>query len=215
MDTKHLAHTVLATLVSRQIQDGRNCTRDEDGFIVESDTCFVGFWYTRTGVIVKWSIFLGLSAILGLYLLLGYMHARRRLRKGLAPLAYHRWLVSRSELARVDPRYRPPNASAMPYNPNSNSGGYQYYGDGIYGMSNMPPPPVYDPNAPRPPMYDGLATTAPPGATKVDPQQTSGITTAAPTRQATVVEDDFEAPAGPPPNAMRPENTGSSNPFLR
>jgi hypothetical protein len=112
----------------------------------------------------------------------------------------------------------------MPYNPNNNNNnnnnnsGYQYYGDGIYGMNNMPPPPVYDPNAPRPPMYDGLA---PPGATKVDPQQpTSGVTAnepAAPRRQATAVaeEDDFEAPAGPPPNAMRPENTGSSNPFLR
>jgi len=57
---------------------------------VEEDGRSVPFWFTRTGVIVKWSVCLGLLVILGLYLFFGYQHAQRRLRKGLKPLAYHR-----------------------------------------------------------------------------------------------------------------------------
>ncbi|KAK0730366.1 hypothetical protein B0H67DRAFT_548333 [Lasiosphaeris hirsuta] len=168
--------SIAALLVSRQF---RECLRTDDGFIDE-DSCYVPFWYTRTGVILKWSLFLGLTALIGLYILLGYLHAKRRIAKGLAPLGYHRWLISRSQLARVDPRYQYPAANAMPYNPNN-----QYY-----NMHAMPPPPVYDPN--RPPMYPG-PPGPPDGATKVDPsQQDTGVE---PARRF----DEYQAPPGPPP----------------
>ena len=45
---------------------------------------------SQTGVIVKWSLFLGLLVFITLYLLIGYTHAKKRIRKGLPPLAYHR-----------------------------------------------------------------------------------------------------------------------------
>lgn len=75
-------------------------------------------------------------------MVLGYWHAKRRIQKGLAPLAYHRvrlfssslpptqihlpaihttntsppqWLVPRAQLARVDPRYA--YAAYPPNNP--------------------------------------------------------------------------------------------------
>jgi len=153
---------------------------------------------------VKWSIFLGLTLSVGLYLLLGYMHAKRRLRKGLMPLAYHRvrtspdkfklqrrltrlqWLVSRREISRVNPRY---GYSAGPV-------GYSTYRPDYYGMEPMPPP-VYDPNATRPPVYEG-----PEGGTKTAPSQW-------PTHRPEM--DDFAPPPGPPPPAVTAVHTGSSN----
>lgn len=103
---------------------------------------------------------------------------------------FPQWLVSRAELARVDPRYAYPQATYTNYRP----GYYQQYPPG-YNMQNMPPPPpMYDPSAPRPPMYDG-----PQGGSKLAPTQ------------------DYEAPPpGPPPPGPRPaerNDTGSSNPF--
>lgn len=98
---------------------------------------------------------------------------------------FPQWLVSRAELARVDPRYAYPQATYTNYRP----GYYQQYPPG-YNMQNMPPPPpMYDPSAPRPPMYDG-----PQGGTKLAPTQ------------------DYEAPPPGPPPAQR-NDTGSSNPF--
>lgn len=48
----------------------------------------------QTGVIVKWSLFLGLIVVIGLYFLFGYLHAQKRLREGLPPLGYHRVRLS-------------------------------------------------------------------------------------------------------------------------
>lgn len=141
----------------------------------------VPFWWTRTGHIVKWSIFLGLLALISLYLILGYAHAKRRMNKGLPPLGYHRFLVSRAQLARVDPRYAYPQPAAY---------GTYYPPNGGYGMYAMPPP-VYDPNAPRPPMYDGA---------KIDPNQSRTEQT---TRPAEQQAPDYEAPAGPPPGVRQ------------
>lgn len=98
---------------------------------------------------------------------------------------FPQWLVSRAELARVDPRYAYPQSTYTNYRP----GYYQQYPPG-YNMQNMPPPPpMYDPSAPRPPMYDG-----PQGGSKLAPTQ------------------DYEAPPPGPPPAQR-NDTGSSNPF--
>lgn len=44
----------------------------------------------QEGLIVKWSVFLGLMILITLYITIGYIHAKKRIRKGLVPLAYHR-----------------------------------------------------------------------------------------------------------------------------
>jgi len=77
------------TLIPRQYGSYRNCTQTEDGFIDE-DSCYVPFWSTKTGVIVKWSLFLAICVAFTLYLLIGYIHAKKRIQRGLPPLSYHR-----------------------------------------------------------------------------------------------------------------------------
>ncbi|KAI0011950.1 hypothetical protein F4779DRAFT_615130 [Xylariaceae sp. FL0662B] len=148
---------------------------------VEQDGRLIWFWYTKEGVIIKWVLFLSFILLIGLYLVLGRVHAKRRLRKGMKPMAYHAWLLSRQERARVDPQYAWPQASYTNYNHNQ-------AGPDYYGMHNMPPP-VYDPN--RPPMYEG--GPPPMGGGKVDPA-------------AARTSNDYAPPPGPPPPAaaMRP-----------
>lgn len=41
-------------------------------------------------MIVRWVLFFTIFGTITLYVLVGYLHAKRRLRKGLRPLAYHR-----------------------------------------------------------------------------------------------------------------------------
>ncbi|KAK4201773.1 hypothetical protein QBC40DRAFT_48579 [Triangularia verruculosa] len=226
-----------STIVARQYY--RNCTRDEDGYLISSDTCYVSFWNTKTGIIVKWSLFLGILVFFALYLLIGYIHARKRVQAGLPPLGYHRFLVDRATLAQVDPRYRYPQSSFTPYTPynqgypNGNGDGYQYY-----HMQGMPPPPVYDPNAPRPPVYE-----PPAGATKVGEENNVNVNVATtssppPTQDnggymyapppgpppppaavvapvpSSSVNDQYAPPPGPPPPAaVQPQGTGNTNPF--
>ncbi|KAL7620699.1 hypothetical protein AAE478_009694 [Parahypoxylon ruwenzoriense] len=154
---------------------------------VEQDGRLVWFWYTRTGVIIKWSLFLGISILLALYLVLGRIHAKRRVRAGMKPLAYHSWLLSRQEKSGVDPRYAWPQASFTTYQPGP---GYSAGPSGAYGMHSMPPP-VYDPNN-RPPVYEG-GPAAPPVGSKIDPAQTSSGS----------AQQDYAPPPGPPPAAAQ------------
>ncbi|KAK4110408.1 hypothetical protein N656DRAFT_770092 [Canariomyces notabilis] len=199
----------LAAILKRQ--QFENCSRTPDGFLDES-TCYVPFWATRTGTIIKWSLFFGLILLCVLYLLVGYVHAQRRLNKGLAPLGYHRFLVSRASLARVDPHYQysqPENTAIYPYAPGNN----------YYDMHAMPPP-VYDPNAPRPPKYE-----PPAGATKVDfslqheqGQQPAGeganyVPPPGPPPSSVQPPETYAQPPGPPPSSVQPQSTGSNNPF--
>lgn len=82
-----------AYLVQRQAtptsENGGQPTRTPDGFVVENGR-IVPYWYTREGLIVKWAVFLGLMVLITLYITIGYIHAKKRIRKGLVPLAYHR-----------------------------------------------------------------------------------------------------------------------------
>ncbi|RAL67990.1 hypothetical protein DID88_008714 [Monilinia fructigena] len=73
------------------------CDRFGDCF--ESD--HVPFWLTKTGQIIRWSVFWGLFIIFMLWIIIGYWHAKRRLRKGLKPLAYHRWMLNRRQRAQA------------------------------------------------------------------------------------------------------------------
>ncbi|KAK1635957.1 hypothetical protein BDP81DRAFT_489000 [Colletotrichum phormii] len=139
------------------------------GWVIQNGRA-IPWWYSRTGVIVKWSVFLGMTTLFAAFLIIGYAHGKRRLRKGLLPLGYHRWLFSRAQLARVDSRYAWPAATYNTYRPEYYNTHPQAQGGGYYGMQGMPPP-TYDPNSARPPMY------APPdGGSKVEPSQEYGVT---------------------------------------
>ncbi|KAI1282870.1 hypothetical protein F5Y07DRAFT_394835 [Xylaria sp. FL0933] len=156
-------------------------------YIERDDGDYVWFWYTTPGLIIKYTIFFALLLLLVGWVVGGRVHAKRRLRKGLKPLRYHAWLLSRYERAQVDPNYAYPQPVYGVYRPvygnNAGGGGADYY-----GMHPMPPP-VYDPT--RPPVYDG-----PPVGSKVDPvQERQGQ------GQTQTGADDYVPPAGPPPGA--------------
>ncbi|KAF4629613.1 hypothetical protein G7Y89_g8531 [Cudoniella acicularis] len=166
-------------------------TSNGQTFVVDDGR--VSFWWTRTGQIVRWSIFFGILFLFLAYMILGHWHAKRRINKGLKPLGYHRWLLNREQRARYDPAYQNPSVY---YN--------QYSEGGQYGMHPMPPP-MYDPNAQMPPTYQ-----PPPGATKVNPSQWSSQPTRRPATGSEEAAPSYEAPPGPPPAALRAENTGAS-----
>lgn len=120
----------------------------------------------------------------------------------LAPLltTHPQWLVSRAELARVDPRYAFPQSAYSTYRP-------EYYAQYRMQTDMPPPPPMYDPSG-RPPTY-----SAPVGGTKTAPSQW----TQAPTHRP-ADEEYGAAPPGPPPAhtaaaPVAPEHTGSTNPY--
>ncbi|KAH6669441.1 hypothetical protein B0J14DRAFT_517698 [Halenospora varia] len=170
--------------------------QERQTFVTSDGQVFVenghSFWWTREGQIVRWSIFFGIFFLFLAYMIIGYWHAKRRINKGLKPLGYHRWLLNRQQRARYDPAYQNPSV---------------YYNQ--YDMQANMPPPMYNPNAQMPPVYQ-----PPAGATKVDPSQWR----AEPTRRPAESDPapDYTAPPGPPPAALRPDNTGASNnPYLR
>lgn len=162
----------------------------------------------QEGRIVKWSVFLVIIVLITAYLLGGYLHARSRLKKGLPPKGYHRWMVPRPQLARVDPRY------GYPQQPGGHAQWTTYRPADAYGMQNMggmPPPPVYDPTAARPPGYE-----PPEGGSKVDPAQGMASWEQGQQREqgaGSAGDGNFAPPPGPPPPAVATNNTGNTNPF--
>jgi len=100
-------------------------------------------WYSPTAYVVKWSVLLALFVSFFLWITIGYYHARKRLKAGKPPLAYHRWLVPRSQ------RY--PQAVQN----------YQgYYRPNHYAMhESMDPPPAYS-NVDMPPTYQAPTKAA-------------------------------------------------------
>ena len=45
MASRFLADAVVGTLMARDRFE--NCTRDADGFVIDTDECYVPFWFTR------------------------------------------------------------------------------------------------------------------------------------------------------------------------
>ncbi|KAF4589479.1 ubiquitin-protein ligase Sel1/Ubx2 [Ophiocordyceps camponoti-floridani] len=127
------------------------------GWVREGDF-LVPWWQSRTGVIIKWVVFLVIVLLFTLYVLGGYLHARYRIKKGLPPLAYHRCLVAR--------RMQPPPMAGH-HNGWPQQGYYGPPPPNGFAMNNMGAPPVYDPT--RPPTYMGAPP--PDGGSKVDPSQ--------------------------------------------
>lgn len=179
----------MARIFSRQNLNTGNDGNDGQVEFVDGE---VPFWWTRKGEIIRWSIFLGIFLLLIAYMAIGYWHAKRRINKGLPPLGYHRWLLNRQQRAIYDPNYRNPSVY---YN--------QYPQGGQYGLQNIPPPPMYDPNAAMPPTYQ-----PPAGATKVDPSQWRSEPTRRPAENGEPAPS-YDAPPGPPP-AVTANHTGAS-----
>ncbi|EMD94460.1 hypothetical protein COCC4DRAFT_177518 [Bipolaris maydis ATCC 48331] len=134
---------------------------------VDGDTeCFVedGFWYTEKGIIIKWIIFALFFIIFFGWFVGGRIHARRRLRKGLPLLSYHRFLISYSERQRhgqVPQNHFTFYQTQNPYSVPNNAANPQYTQrqDGAWAE----PPPLYQ-NSDAPPQYfapQGSAKTAP------------------------------------------------------
>lgn len=130
--------------------------QDEYGLIV----------FTQDGYGVRYAIIALIFIAIALLLFGAYFHAQRRIRKGLPPLAYHRWLISRRR-------------RATPYPQQNNYAYYQQHDPAYppqqgYPMQNMgnhgnaefqPPPPAYG-NWEAPPVYQ-----PPQGASKVAANQ--------------------------------------------
>ena len=122
---------------------------------------------------VRYAIVSLLFGSLALFLLFGYWHAKRRIRRGLPPLRYHRWMV-RQHLRRAQmgyPHYR--TGSGYQYPMPQNGQGYRQaqYGAAQSGYgypmeSYAPPPPAYNVNDALPPVYQ-----PPEGASKVAADQ--------------------------------------------
>ncbi|KAI1251653.1 hypothetical protein MGN70_006221 [Eutypa lata] len=171
---------------------------DDDGIppgyvAVDDQGHYMYFWDTRTGIIIKWSLFLAFVLFITIWMIGGRRHALRRVRAGKKPIFGTGWLLSRQERGLVDPRYANPwpgQAVYVQYHPGGPHGQPPAGGGGWYNMQNMPPPPpVYDGN--RPPMYEGVDNAAPAaGNTKVDPDQANR-------------GSDYAPPAGPPPGVLR------------
>ncbi|KAF2013406.1 hypothetical protein BU24DRAFT_236978 [Aaosphaeria arxii CBS 175.79] len=133
------------------------CFRNGDGSI----SCYRdGFWYTDKGIIIKWVIFACFFGFFMLWFVGGYIHAKRRIKKGLPLLAYHRWLVPRRHY-NPQPQnhftfYSPQHQH--PYGPPP-----QQRPDGTWPQ----PPPTYAHDAP--PSYYAPPGGNPNGAAKMYP----------------------------------------------
>ncbi|KAF2789943.1 hypothetical protein K505DRAFT_365163 [Melanomma pulvis-pyrius CBS 109.77] len=139
----------------------RYCLEYTDGTV----ECFrEGFWYTDKGIIIKWCILAGIFFFFMAWFVGGYMHARRRMRKGLPLLSYHRWLVpynERKKWGQTPQNHFTFYATQPGYGPQSQQPHYAQRPDGTYPDA----PPLYNGND-APPGY-----SMPPGATKTNPNQ--------------------------------------------
>jgi len=150
------------------------------------------FWWSSDGERARWAFFGGIVALLILLVVIGHFLAKRRIRRGLPPSAWNRWLLSREQRAQFNPNYRNPVPDYV-YRPEQ------------YGMYAFPPP-VYDPNSQPPPSYQ-----PPNESSKVNPTQWMPE----PSRSQTTTGDaaaEYAPPVGPPPAAaLRPNQTGTSS----
>lgn len=129
----------------------------------------------QAGLAVRYAIAAVLFFLILAFFLGGYYHAKRRLRRGQQPLAYHRWMVRRQM------NYYPPQPRyGWPQDPNVGPS---------YGMEGYPPPPPAYNNAELPPpVYQ-----PPQGATKAMADQNFAHTSRAGESSAS---GGFAGPAG-------------------
>ncbi|KAL8940251.1 MAG: hypothetical protein Q9216_002905 [Gyalolechia sp. 2 TL-2023] len=112
---------------------------DDDG-----DAYDDGWWYSDTAEAIKWAIVAAIFLAILLFFAGGYFHAQRRMKKGQAPLRYHR--QNPYEMQPYPPP--PPGMSSDHIIDLADSSAYHH--------NEMPPPPRYEP---------------PQGASKTNPNQ--------------------------------------------
>ncbi|KAL9018922.1 MAG: hypothetical protein Q9185_003756 [Variospora sp. 1 TL-2023] len=129
---------------------GKRVVCDDSGYCYDEN-----WWYSETAEAIKWAVVVTILALL-VFCLAGYLHARRRVRAGQAPLKYHRWLLPR--------RQRMHQAPQAPHQQ------FTFYGhqQAPHEMQPYPaPPPAYhQAQMPPPPRYE-----PPQGASKTNPDQ--------------------------------------------
>ncbi|KAI9870176.1 MAG: hypothetical protein M1830_004564, partial [Pleopsidium flavum] len=91
------------------------------------------WWYSSTATAIKWAVMALIFFLLLAWFVGGYYHAQRRMKKGLPPLAYHRWLLPRSQRARFEPHTLQPQNQFSFYQAHNGRGD-------SYGMHAFPPP---------------------------------------------------------------------------
>ncbi|MCJ1451925.1 hypothetical protein MMC28_002265 [Mycoblastus sanguinarius] len=112
------------------------------------------YWgYSTTATAVKWAFVAAILLLFLLWFVGGYYHAQRRLKKGLPPLAYHRFLLPHHQRTRFMPQ---PQYAVYP----------QQNGYGESYPLQAFPPPAYNAEHIPPPMYQ-----PPEGASKANPTQ--------------------------------------------
>jgi len=148
--------------------------------------CNPGAWtntQSQTGLAVRYIIVVTLFVLVILFLLGGYIHAQRRIRAGLPPLAYHRWLVRRQQARWTAQAHYNPEPHGQP---------------GSYPMQNFqPPPPAYN-QWDAPPVYQppagGSKTMADQNIHPVSPEGRDGG------EGSNSANVSYPPPAHPPPN---------------
>ncbi|EME79123.1 uncharacterized protein MYCFIDRAFT_34795, partial [Pseudocercospora fijiensis CIRAD86] len=92
------------------------------------------------GIALRYTVICIIFASILLFFLGGYVHAKRRLRKGLPLLGYHRWMMRRSVREGQQYQYQQPVYSDP-------------YQDGYSMHGYAPPPPAYHRFDDAPPAY--------------------------------------------------------------
>lgn len=130
--------------------------RQSSGVFTDDD-----YWYySPTAVTVKWVVLAALIFLLFIFLAGAYYHARRRMTRGLPPMAYHRWMIPRRRYVEPEPQTWQTH----------NQFSFYHHQDNGYSLHPVPPP-AYNPNLAPPPVYQ-----PPAGASKVDSSQhTTGM----------------------------------------
>ncbi|KAL9602157.1 MAG: hypothetical protein Q9219_002021 [cf. Caloplaca sp. 3 TL-2023] len=146
---------------------------DDDGYDDGYDDG--GWWYSDTAEAIKWAIVAAIFFAIVLFFAGGYFHAQRRIKKGQAPLRYHRWFLPRSQRVRYTPQqqftfyHHQQNPYEMqPYAapPPGMFSWYHLLEDAkcsAYHHNEMPPPPRYEPPQGASKMNQDQQYAAPPG----------------------------------------------------
>ncbi|KAK4990473.1 hypothetical protein LTR50_002496 [Elasticomyces elasticus] len=142
------------------------------------DECFGNsydsWWWSPTGMAARYAIVAAFFVLIAAFLIIGYTHGMRRLRRGQEPLAYHRWMVRRHQYRMNNPS--PHNHFAFyrngPGYPMTGYGGGAR-GDAVWRPSDQaqtawqqPPPAYHASESDVPPTYQ-----PPVGGSKVNPDQ--------------------------------------------
>jgi len=151
-----------------------------------AELVYDSFWWSPTGYIVKWAIMAGIFLIITVWFVGGYLHAQKRMKKGLPPLKYHRFLISRAQRAQFDPNQR--QFAMRPHHPGAGMYGHTYQTqnpDGSYTVHTYYPEP--------PPLYNGAG--GPPAYTAEQKEEMA--------RQESLGQGvQYPPPAGPPPSGQ-------------